>query len=321
MNDKKLKLDSFDRFIKKFKSRSDNVYEPTVLGEMAGAEPGSVTDAVVGTPERASRLVLGGMGSAADLLELPITTAAEGYSNAADWVTGGRSSEAMQKIAESFGRSGTGESIGWLINKIKEYRNSLPESGRANFDAAGAGLEGLMNFTPPVTKAIDKTSDALDGSRVAIKRRLDNERGSISIPGGGKDKSMWEDIAHRKLQGYHGKDDVELYNKVYDKFFPDRAEASKRVMEEYHAPGTSKPYSQNMNSKDYEKLWNENFNKESLIDLKNKIEGDFSPGVSGYIDQFNTFDILSKPLIDMPLYINDKGSKGFIAKWRLENGI
>jgi hypothetical protein len=163
-------------FADRLQKRSDAVYAPTALGEAAGTKPGTVADAIVGTPERATRLVLGGVGSVADAAGVPVSVGM----NLANAATGGRAGKAISSVAEN---TGIGEFIGNVANKYKNWKGKQSPAAQANITASEAGIEalgvrGALGAPGPAVKATKGTGRALEGAA----GRIQGTKVKINIP-------------------------------------------------------------------------------------------------------------------------------------------
>jgi hypothetical protein len=168
----------FSNFADRLQKRSDAVYAPTALGDAVGAKPGSVADAIAGTPERASRLVLGGVGSVADAAGVPIGIGM----NLANAATGGRAGKALSSAAKN---TGVGDFIGNIAWKYKGWKEKQSPAAQANITATEAGIEalgvrGAIGAPGTAVKATKGTGKALEGAGKSIIARDAKIRDSIA---------------------------------------------------------------------------------------------------------------------------------------------
>jgi hypothetical protein len=117
-------------------ARNNAIYAPTVIGEALKQRPGSVGEAIAGTPERAMRLGLGAVGTLADAVATPAMAAIGGINN----LLGGAPGKAAATAANATGVLPT---IGTLVGKYETWKQRLPESARANISATESGLGAL----------------------------------------------------------------------------------------------------------------------------------------------------------------------------------
>jgi hypothetical protein len=165
-------------FADRLQKRSDAVYAPTVIGDALGTKPGTVADAIAGTPERATRLVLGGVGSVADAAGVPVSVGM----NIANAATGGRAGKAISSVAE---KTGIGEFIGNVANKYKNWKGKQSPAAQANITASEAGIEalgvrGAIGAPGTAVKATKGTGKALEGAGKSIIARDAKIRDSIA---------------------------------------------------------------------------------------------------------------------------------------------
>jgi len=165
-------------FADRLQKRSDAVYAPTAIGDVVGTKPGTVADAIVGTPERATRLVLGGVGSVADAAGVPVSVGM----NIANAATGGRAGRAVSNVAKN---TGIGEFIGNVANKYKNWKGNQSPAAQANYTASEAGIEalgvrGALSAPGTAVKATKGTGRALEGAGKSIIARDAKIRDSIA---------------------------------------------------------------------------------------------------------------------------------------------
>jgi hypothetical protein len=140
---------------KRFKQRAESVYAPTALGSLVGAKPGGVVESIVGTPERASRLIMGAGANLVDLATVPVSIAMGGY-NA---MTGGAAGRAVES-------TGIPKTLGQLAGKYEKFKESLSPAAQANLTATEGGLTVLAGAggvkAPGIVKSLKGTESSID---------------------------------------------------------------------------------------------------------------------------------------------------------------
>ncbi len=193
-------------FADRLQKRSDAVYAPTALGDAAGAQPGTIKDAIVGTPERAARLGLGAVGSVADAATVPASVGM----NLANAATGGRAGKAVSGIAE---KTGIGNFIGNIAGKYKDFKNKLSPAAQANVTATEAGIEalgvrGAIGAPGAAVKTTGKIGGAIENTGKSIIARDAKIRDSIAKLAGKNPlkgvQKITDDISKYKVESTTG---------------------------------------------------------------------------------------------------------------------
>lgn len=196
----------FSDYADRLQKRSDAVYAPTAIGEAVGAKPGSVAEAIAGTPERAVRLGLGAVGSVADAASVPVSIGM----NLVNSATGGRAGKAISGVAE---KTGISNLIGNIASKYQKYKSSQSPAAQANITASEAGIEalgvrGALGAPGTAVKATGRVGGAIEGAGKSIIARDAKIRDSIAKLAGKNPlqgvKRITDDISKYKIESTTG---------------------------------------------------------------------------------------------------------------------
>lgn len=161
-------------------NRGESVYAPTTIGDALKQKPGTIGDAIIGTPERAVRLGAATVGTAADVVNTGLKIATRG-------LIGEKPGEVA---ASAIQKTGLPELVAPAIKKYQEFKSNLDPASRANIGAAESGLSALGTFGgiktgENVAKRLVGEGSVLkeSGPKGVVKALVDplkNETGSVS---------------------------------------------------------------------------------------------------------------------------------------------